>query len=293
MNKILLTGSTGFIGRSLVSSLLNDKKKVFAIIRKSKKNVKSATRIKKKYRNFSPIFFKKNNELNSKISSINPHIIINLATNYLPYPRLKEIPSVLNSNIIFPTLILDICCKSKVKKIINMCSIMQCDKNKVDNPQNFYALTKILFKKNMSYYQKIYPKKIFLNLYIGDSYGSNDSRNKILPTIIKNYRKNKATTILTKNLKLNILHVNDIVNGIKILAKSIKSSGDYFIKSRNQFDLLHVIKIFNSKATRKVKLLWLNKKPTIINNIKIKNIPGWKQKINVIDYFYKDLNESN
>ena len=174
-----------------------------------------------------------------------------------------------------------------------MCSIMQCDKNKVDNPQNFYALTKILFKKNMSYYQKIYPKKIFLNLYIGDSYGSNDSRNKILPTIIKNYRKNKATTILTKNLKLNILHVNDIVNGIKILAKSIKSSGDYFIKSRNQFDLLHVIKIFNSKATRKVKLLWLNKKPTIINNIKIKNIPGWKQKINVIDYFYKDLNESN
>ena len=174
-----------------------------------------------------------------------------------------------------------------------MCSIMQCDKNKIDNPQNFYALTKILFKKNMSYYQKIYPKKIFLNLYIGDSYGSNDSRRKILPTIIKNYRKNKTTTILTKNLKLNILHVNDIVNGIKILAKSIKSSGDYFIKSHNQFNLFHVIKIFNSKATRKVKLLWLNKKSASINNIKIKNIPGWKQKVNVIDYFYKDLNESN
>ena len=98
---------------------------------------------------------------------------------------------------------------------------------------------------------------------------------------------------LIKNLKLNILHVNDIVNGIKILTISIKKSGDYFIKSRNQFDLFKVIKIFNSKTARKVKLLWLNKKTTTINNIRIKTIPGWKQKINVIDYFYNDLNENN
>ena len=59
MNKILLTGSTGFIGRSLVSSLLNDKKKVFAIIRKSKKNVKSATRIKKNTKIFLLFYLKK------------------------------------------------------------------------------------------------------------------------------------------------------------------------------------------------------------------------------------------
>ena len=293
MNKILLTGSTGFIGQSLVSSLLKDKKKIFALIRKNTKNTKSASKIRKKHKNFSPIFFKKNDELISKISYINPQVVINLATNYIPFPSHKEISSVLNSNIIFPTLILDLCCKSKVKKIINMCSIMQCNKNKIDNPQNFYALTKILFKKSMAYYQEIYPKKIILNLYIGDSYGSNDGRKKILPTLIKNYKKNKTTTILTKNLKLNILHVNDIVNGIKILTKSIKKSGDYFIKSRNQFDLFKVIKIFNSKTARKVKLVWLNKKTTTINNIRIKTIPGWKQKINVINYFYNDLNESN
>tara|TARA_B100001245_G_C22867073_1_gene417005 strand:- start:577 stop:1458 length:882 start_codon:yes stop_codon:yes gene_type:complete len=292
MNKILVTGSTGFIGRSLVSNLLKNRKKVYAIIRKSEKNIKFATKTKKQFRNYLPIFFSKNSELRNKISNIKPHILVNLATNYLPNPSDKEIHSVIDSNIVFPTLILDICCKSRVSKIINICSTMQCHKNQIDNPQNFYALTKILFKKTMSYYQKIYSKKIFLNLYIGDTYGSNDTRKKILPIIVKNYKSNKKTSILTKNLKLNILHIEDIITGLKILINDVKKSSDYFVKSEKPLDLFNVIKNYNSTKKRKVKLFWLNKKVPAIISIKMKTIPGWSQKFNVINYFYKDLNES-
>ena len=292
MNKILVTGSTGFIGRSLVSNLLKNRKKVYAIIRKSEKNIKFATKTKKQFRNYLPIFFSKNSELRNKISNIKPHILVNLATNYLPNPSNKEIRSVIDSNIVFPTLILDICCKSRVSKIINICSTMQCHKNQIDNPQNFYALTKILFKKTMSYYQKIYPKKKFLNLYIGDTYGSNDTRKKILPIIVKNYKSNKKTSILTKNLKLNILHIEDIITGLKILINDVKKSSDYFVKSEKPLDLFNVIKNYNSTKKRKVKLFWLNKKVPAIISIKMKTIPGWSQKFNVINYFYKDLNES-
>ena len=292
MDKILVTGSTGFIGRSLVSNLLKNRKKVYAIIRKSEKNIKFATKTKKQFRNYLPIFFSKNSELRNKISNIKPHILVNLATNYLPNPSDKEIHSVIDSNIVFPTLILDICCKSRISKIINICSTMQCHKNQIDNPQNFYALTKILFKKTMSYYQKIYSKKIFLNLYIGDTYGSNDTRKKILPIIIKNYKSNKKTSILTKNLKLNILHIEDIITGLKILINDVKKSSDYFVKSEKPLDLFNVIKNYNSTKKRKVKLFWLNKKVPAIISIKMKTIPGWSQKFNVINYFYKDLNES-
>jgi len=292
MNKILVTGSTGFIGRSLVSNLLKNRKKVYAIIRKSEKNIKFATKTKKQFRNYLPIFFSKNSELRNKISNIKPHILVNLATNYLPNPSDKEIHSVIDSNIVFPTLILDICCKSRVSKIINICSTMQCHKNQIDNPQNFYVLTKILFKKTMSYYQKIYSKKIFLNLYIGDTYGSNDTRKKILPIIVKNYKSNKKTSILTKNLKLNILHIEDIITGLKILINDVKKSSDYFVKSEKPLDLFNVIKNYNSTKKRKVKLFWLNKKVPAIISIKMKTIPGWSQKFNVINYFYKDLNES-
>jgi len=295
MKRILVTGSTGFIGKSLVNNLLKNKRKVFAIIRKSNKNIKSSSEIRKKNKNFYPIFFNKNHELKIKLSNIKPEVIVNLATNYINYhPNHKDIYSIMNSNIIFPTLILDLCCKSKISKVINICSVMQCDKNKIDNPLNFYALTKILFKKTMAYYQKTHPKKVFLNLYIGDTYGPEDTRKKILPIIIKNYKKNKKTTILTKNLKMNILHVEDVVNAIKILIDNEKKSNNYFIKSKKNFNLHKIVKKFNLKAERKLKLLWLNKKINNTDNkIKLKTVPKWRPRFNVINHVYKHLNESN
>ena len=295
MKKILVTGSTGFIGRFLVNNLLKNDQKVFSIVRKSKKNIEYCSKIKKENKNFFPVFFNKNSELKKKLSDIKPEILINLATNYINYhPDNNEMHSVINSNIIFPTLVLDICCKSKISKVINLCSVMQCDKNKIDNPLNFYALTKILFKKTMSYYQKKYPKKKFLNLYIGDTYGPNDTSAKILPIIVKNYKKNKKTTILTKNLEMNILHVEDVISAIKLLINNEKKSNDYFIKSNKNFNLYKTVKKFNLQTKRKLKLLWLNKK---INNvdykIKLKTVPKWKPKINVIYNFFKHLNENN
>ena len=293
MNRILLTGTTGFIGGHLVYNLLKNKFTIYAIIRKSKKNYKSTLLIKKKNKNFFPIFFKKNMELEGKIRKIKPNILINLATNYITNPLHEEISSVINSNITFPTLVLNACCKYKKLKVINICSVMQCYNNKPDYPENFYALTKILFKKTISFYKEKYPKNIFLNLFIGDTYGSKDKRAKILPVIIKNYKNSRTTTILTKNLKLNILHVEDVISAIKILVKDINKSKDFLIKSKIKFNLIDVINKYNFKKNNKVKLLFAGKKINKINSINIDSIPKWKQKFNVITSFYKDLNENN
>ena len=293
MNRILLTGTTGFIGGHLVYNLLKNKFTIYAIIRKSKKNYKSTLLIKKKNKNFFPIFFKKNMELEGKIRKIKPNILINLATNYITNPLHEEISSVINSNITFPTLVLNACCKYKKLKVINICSVMQCYNNKPDYPENFYALTKILFKKTISFYKEKYPKNIFINLFIGDTYGSKDKRAKILPVIIKNYKNSRTTTILTKNLKLNILHVEDVISAIKILVKDINKSKDFLIKSKIKFNLIDVINKYNFKKNNKVKLLFAGKKINKINSINIDSIPKWKQKFNVITSFYKDLNENN
>ena len=46
-NKILLTGSSGFIGKSLTINLLNNKYQVFVILNNSKKNKALAKSLKK------------------------------------------------------------------------------------------------------------------------------------------------------------------------------------------------------------------------------------------------------
>lgn len=293
MKKILVTGSTGFIGKSLVTNLLKDNKSIYAIIRKTKKNIKFSSKIKKKYKNYFPIFFKENYELKKKLLKLNPGVVVNLATNFIPNPNHNQLSNIINSNVIFPTLILDICCNKKVSKFINLCSVAQCYKNKIDSPQNFYAMTKIMFKKSMSFYKTRNENINFVNIYIGDTYGPNDNRKKIFPTLLKNYIKNKRTTILTKKLKINIVHQYDIVNGIKILINKKVISDDYRIKSKKNIILSKFINKFNLDAKKKIKVLWLNKKVSTLNDIKMKKIPGWKERYSVENSFCKDLNEYN
>ena len=49
MKKILITGSTGFIGKRLVNNLVNNNNnQIFSIIRKTGRNYKYSLKIKKK-----------------------------------------------------------------------------------------------------------------------------------------------------------------------------------------------------------------------------------------------------
>ena len=62
-NKILLTGSSGFIGKSLTINLLNNEYQVFVILNNSKKNKALAKSLKKNYKNYKPIFINSVKEL--------------------------------------------------------------------------------------------------------------------------------------------------------------------------------------------------------------------------------------
>ena len=96
----------------------------------------------------------------------------------------KDIEKILDSNVFFCSLILDLSCKIKIKKFINLCSVMQHYKGRPLNPQNFYAASKEMFNIAIRYYKNNNRKIKFYNLYISDTYGKGDNRRKILPTII-------------------------------------------------------------------------------------------------------------
>ena len=52
---------------------------------------------------------------------------------------------------------------------------------------------------------------------ISDTFGKNDFRKKIINTLKKNYHKGKTTTVLSKNLHLNLLNIKDIIEAIKLI----------------------------------------------------------------------------
>ena len=96
-----------------------------------------------------------------------------------------------------------------------------------------------------NYYSTINNKTKFYNIKFYESFGDNDTRNKIIPTIINNYKKNIVTKIISKKLSLNIIHTDDIINSIMILINHNIKSGNYCIKNTHNIKISDLINNLN------------------------------------------------
>ena len=77
------------------------------------------------------------------------------------------------------------------------------------------------------------------------------------------------------------------------MINKVNYSSDFLIKSQKNIILGDLIKKFNLRNKKKIKVLWLNKKVGTLNNVNVKKIPNWKEKFDVAKYFCKDLNGNN
>lgn len=291
--KILLTGSSGFIGNSLTINLLKQKHEIYVILKNDKKNKSLAKNIKKKFKNYKPIFINNTYEIEKKISNIKINTVVNLASKYLRSHDFKKMVDLINSNILFTTAVLEALPKKNLKKYINLSSVMIHKNSEEYYPQNLYAATKKGFQDILKYYELSYKKIKFYNLFLHDIYGENDKRNKIIHTIIKKHHTRKYLKIFSKHLSLNLLNVKDVINAINLMISKKIKTGQYIIKSKKFINLLELIHKTNQKLKKKIQYRVLNNK--IENQIKkkIKILPNWRQKFFIEKDLIEYLDENN
>ena len=290
---ILLTGSTGFIGQNLTTLLLSLDYKVVALVRNNSKNKLFIKNTKKNNNNFHPIYFKNVNSLPKKLSKLKIDYVVNLATNWVEKHDFKDLIEIINSNILFTTAVLDLVPKQNLKKFINVSTYGLFKTSKNYNPINLYAAAKKSFEDIIVYYQNLHKKTYFYNLYLYDSYGINDKRNKIISKISRNYKINKKTTILSSKVELNLLNVKEICEAfILAIEKKIKN-GNYLIKAKNFTNILKLIKRTNLKLNRKIKYNLLNKPIRNKIDFKMNSLPYWKPRSTIEKDIFNLINENN
>ena len=279
---LLLTGTSGFIGYNFLTYILSKNYNVIDVLRiKNKKNPK-IKKLKKKYpKKYKNIFYSKNTQLEKKIKKIKVNYFINFATLYKNNHSYKDIFGFVESNILFPTLIYDLISK-KVKKVINFGSMMQHQSGKKLGSKNLYAATKNAFEMINNFYSYEKKKTKFYNLKLYESFGEYDYRKKLIPIIIKNYKKNKTTKIISKNLELNVIHVNDIINAIMIILNNSVKPGSYCLKNKKNIKIKELISILNKNLKKKIKVKYLKKPATKIIKSKLKKLPKWEADNNLI-----------
>ena len=269
MHKILLTGSSGFIGSNILNSFSKDYK-FYILVRK--KPIKRYL----KNKNIKIIKFKKYNSLNSKLKKIKIDTVIHCATHYIKDHKFQDIEKLCYSNLIFGNIILENLKNLKASKFINFSTVWEDGNAKKDNIENLYAAYKKNFSTILSFYKKNFKKVNFYELMVSDTFGNNDQRKKIIHTLKMNYHKNKSTAIISKNLYMNLLNVSDIINAIELILKKNVIPKKYSITNTFYIKILDLIKIFNTQSQKRLKVKWLSNRKIKYKLYPYDKLNGWK-----------------
>lgn len=284
---ILLTGGTGFIGSHLLEGLLNQNKKVILL----KRSFSNLWRINE--------FLEKKNlilnnidetSLDEIFSEYDIEGIFHLATFSERSHRTHSVSEMIDSNIKFPTNLLEYSVNSNCKYFINTGSFFEykfvktpiCENNEI-RPFNLYGSTKIAFENLLKYYADNYELKCS-SLKLFTPYGSKDDENKIIPYLIINSIKKNNILIKSPNKQLDFIHVKDIVDAYLTVMNNIhkfKEYEPYNIGTNVSTSIKNVLDIIEGYLGKNQNVTFENVETDRIHccNKKIKEELKWTPKI--------------
>ena len=282
MKNILITGSTGFIGSNILDNL-SKTYNIFVTTRKKTLNQKSVNKI----------YFKNHTELNKKLKKIKINTIIHCGTHYVKNHNFLDIHKIIKANIEFGIVLLENLKIMHVEKFINFSTVWQNYNGKKAEANNLYAVSKICFTNILDYYSRQHTDIKFYNLFISDTYGRNDKRKKLINLIKKNFQKKIETKIISKNLYLNLLNIEDINLGIKIILNQNIIPGKYNLINNQSFNILDLIKKINQLSKVKILIKWSGNKKIKEKIYNYDKLPKWKPKSSSLNHLTKFLLEKS
>lgn len=280
--KILVTGSNGFIGSHLCARLRKEHE-VFYLARPHNAMQQPGA-------NGSTFFFENNNigSLTRFMRENQIEGIIHLASCYIQAHKEEEIPDLIQSNVYFGTAVLEAAAKADVKWFINTGTIWQnynaSDGSDAYCPVNLYAATKQAFMNIAKFYSETTNMHI-CTLKLCDTYGPNDTRRKIYSLFEEIARTGETLKMSAGEQKLDMLHVDDVVEGFVHLAEMMHDGeelrDEYVLSSGKQLTLREIAANYEKKHNVHLNIEW-GARPYRIREVmkpyKGNVLPGWSPK---------------
>jgi nucleoside-diphosphate-sugar epimerase len=286
--KILLTGATGFIGSHVLKRGLNENYQII-IAKRSNSNTKKIKDVLSKVKCYdidkipiSKIF--ENNKID---------LVIHCATYYKKNQSYEDISEMIDSNITFPSQILEQMHIHNVKYFINTGSFFEyavstkkISETQKKEPYNFYASTKAGFSEILKWYSKNCGIKV-IELRLFSAYGPGDNE-KLFNFLIKNFINQKKFEMSPCEQRWNWTFVEDIADAYARLIKYIKNmKSDYEcfnIGNEKTASIKEIIKILERMSGKNNLVAYT--KPYVQNEIfyvncnskKAQKEFGWKAK---------------
>ncbi|MFZ1979303.1 MAG: NAD(P)-dependent oxidoreductase [Bacteroidota bacterium] len=283
--KILISGATGFIGRHLVSTLLERNHEIVII-----KHPQDASELDPRVLayTFNPKNVEKDIEflIDQKIDGV-----AHLASLFLASHKSDDIKALIDTNLFFSTYLLECSSKANIRWFINTGTFWQNYKNSEYSPVNIYAATKQAFQSIAQFY--IDTNRInFATLKLCDTYGRGDTRPKILNLFDRISKSGESVNMSEGEQVLDISHVDDVVDAFYKLMllmseNKIKNGSIFAVKANKRTTLKELADIFQSVTGKKLNIIWGGRPyrerevmhPWECGVV----VPGWSPKVTIQD----------
>ena len=267
--KILVIGGRGYIGTNLIKSL---KDKITVLDNKS--NVHSDE--------IPGINYIYDSSINIEKYGNDYDLVIHLGEYSRVEQSFNDIEEVIESNVNGTVAVIEFCRKNNIRLIYANSSSTFSGSDL--SPYTFFKDQNTKLIQNYGkWFGLDYSIVVFYNVY-GKDKDFIDNKSTVI-SIFENCRKKglKIPVVLPGTQKRNFTHIDDIVDGIKIIIK--KGGKDiYCIGSDESYSILEVAKMFGDVIFLEERKG--NRKSTHIDNSKLKSL-GWNCKHNLKDFIEK------
>ncbi|MCT7489210.1 NAD(P)-dependent oxidoreductase [Aliarcobacter cryaerophilus] len=294
--KILVTGANGFIGQNLVKVLIDKNYEVHCIVRVDSNTSNISQNI---------TIFKYDQNIDGLIEYFNEQKfdgLIHLASLFLATHTKNDISNLISSNIKFGTELLEACKISDVKWFINTGTFWQNYENEDYNPVNLYASTKEAFENIAKYYTET-SNLIFTTIKLNDTFGANDTRNKVFNLWNKIAKSGETLEMSEGEQIIDISYIDDVVLAYEVLITHLSSdqkeelkNKEFVVTNNEKYSLKELSKLFEEATNTKLSIKWgarsYREREVMIpyNNGEI--VPNWKQKYTLKEAIKKTIGEN-
>ncbi|MCC2631399.1 MAG: NAD-dependent dehydratase [Patescibacteria group bacterium] len=294
--KLLISGATGFIGKHLTERLAKEGNEVFAIVRPSTDTSTLTTG------NIRPYVF--NDDIHALTAFLEQEQfdgIIHLASLFLAAHKSDDIKNLVDSNVLFPTTLLESAVTAKTPWFINTGTFWQHYQNEAYSPVNLYAATKQAFEDIAQYYLQTSPVN-FVTIQLSDTFGPGDTRAKVFNLWLKTSKSQDPLGMSPGEQLIDISFIDNVIDGyvqmISLLSsdKGPELRGRAFaISSGAPESLKSLAATFEEVTGTTLPIQWGEKeyRPREVMETwnKGETIPGWSPRVSIEEGIKRTFHE--
>lgn len=266
--RILVTGSTGFIGRAVLPLLANQASEIAVVTRSSSALESSAL----------TLIDAEGPVLVERIASFAPDVVIHLATHFLASHEVADIPALVRSNVEFGTFVLEGAAACSAR-FLNVNSAWQHVGGAEYAPVSLYAATKQAFFDISTYYSQVRGLDV-RDVTLFDSYGPSDTRMKLVPLLLAAAKSGSPLDMSDGQQLIDLTYVDDVAAGIVHAALATDLPASTVVRSWNPMTIREVVTHVESVTGASIAVNW-GVRPTRPREMRTDwvfgtALPGWR-----------------